>query len=411
MPQTIEIVKDVPLTGVVADLENLLSKICNTASIALNAADFPALTVSGTPPSSTLDAASLGGKPAAYYDVAYHSINDLNDVDTSNVANGHILKWNSLAAQWKTEAAVNNLDDLLDVVITAPANRELLVYDSSLSRWVNNTPGEAGVAVADHNHDSTYLGISATAVNSDKLDGMHAADFAVVAHNHDSTYLGISATAVNSDKLDNQDGTYYLNWNNLTNKPTTYTPSNHGNSAHTSVFITASDVTYENLSANGDVGTGSTQVAKGNHTHSVWDVVIEDQKTEGTDGGTFTSDAWRTRDLNTLVYNSGTLASLSSNRFTLPAGTYCIDWDAPAGEGVGKNKTRLYNYTASSVVAYGRNAANASSSCGTAVVTVSSSTSFQVEHRCETTVSDTGLGAATGWGTEVYTRVRLRKIA
>ncbi len=379
MPQTIEIVKDVPLTGVVADLENLLSKICNTASIALNAADFPALTVSGTPPSSTLDATSLGGKPAAYYDVAYHSINDLNDVDTSSVANGHILKWNSLAAQWKTEAAVNNLDDLLDVVITAPANRELLVYDSSLSRWVNNTPGEAGVAVADHNHDSTYL--------------------------------GISATAVNSDKLDNQDGTYYLNWNNLTNKPTTYTPSNHDNSAHTSVFITASDVTYENLSANGDVGTGSTQVAKGNHTHSVWDVVIEDQKTEGTNGGTFTSGAWQTRDLNTLAYNSGTLASLSSNRFTLPAGTYCIDWDAPAGEGVGKNKTRLYNYTASSVVAYGRNAANASSSCGTAVVTVSSSTSFQVEHRCETTVSDTGLGAATGWGTEVYTRVRIRKIA
>ena len=379
MPQTIEIVKNVPLTGVVADLENLLSKICNTASIALNAADFPALTVSGTPPSSTLDAASLGGKPAAYYDIAYHSINDLNDVDTSSVANGHILKWDSLAAQWKTEAAVNNLDDLLDVVITAPANRELLVYDSSLSRWVNSTPGEAGVAVADHNHDSTYL--------------------------------GISATAVNSDKLDNQDGTYYLNWNNLTNKPTTYTPSNHGNSAHTSVFITASDVTYENLSANGDVGTGSTQVAKGNHTHSVWDVVIEDQKTEGTNGGTFTSGVWQTRDLNTLAYNSGTLASLSSNRFTLPAGTYCIDWDAPAGEGVGKNKTRLYNYTASSVVAYGRNAVNASSSCGTAVVTVSRSTSFQIEHRCETTVSDTGLGAATGWGTEVYTRVRVRKIA
>jgi len=379
MPQTIEIVKNVPLTGVVADLENLLSKICNTASIALNAADFPALTVSGTPPSSTLDAASLGGKPAAYYDIAYHSINDLNDVDTSSVANGHILKWDSLAAQWKTEAAVNNLDDLLDVVITAPANRELLVYDSSLSRWVNSTPGEAGVAVADHNHDSTYL--------------------------------GISATAVNSDKLDNQDGTYYLNWNNLTNKPTTYTPSNHGNSAHTSVFITASDVTYENLSANGDVGTGSTQVAKGNHTHSVWDVVIEDQKTEGTNGGTFTSGVWQTRDLNTLAYNSGTLASLSSNRFTLPAGTYCIDWDAPAGEGVGKNKTRLYNYTASSVVAYGRNAVNASSSCGTAVVTVSKSTSFRIEHRCETTVSDTGLGAATGWGTEVYTRVRVRKIA
>jgi len=32
--------------------------------------------------------------------------------------------------------------------------------------------------------------------------------------------------------------------------------------------ISASGVTYENLNTNGDVGTGSTQVAKGDHTHS-----------------------------------------------------------------------------------------------------------------------------------------------
>jgi len=32
-------------------------------------------------------------------------------------------------------------------------------------------------------------------------------------------------------------------------------------------FITSTGVTYENLNANGDVGTGATQVAQGNHTH------------------------------------------------------------------------------------------------------------------------------------------------
>jgi hypothetical protein len=36
----------------------------------------------------------------------------------------------------------------------------------------------------------------------------------------------------------------------------------------TAAFITAADVTYDNLSANGDVGTGSTQVSQGNHTHT-----------------------------------------------------------------------------------------------------------------------------------------------
>ena len=32
-------------------------------------------------------------------------------------------------------------------------------------------------------------------------------------------------------------------------------------------YITASDVTYENLDNNNDVGTGHTQVAKGSHVH------------------------------------------------------------------------------------------------------------------------------------------------
>jgi hypothetical protein len=35
-----------------------------------------------------------------------------------------------------------------------------------------------------------------------------------------SKYLGISAKAADADKLDGQDSTYYLNYNNLNNKPT-----------------------------------------------------------------------------------------------------------------------------------------------------------------------------------------------
>lgn len=53
----------------------------------------------------------------------------------------------------------------------------------------------------------------------------------------------------------------------ILNKPSSMTPASHGNEAHSSTFITSSGVTYDNLNANGDVGTGSDQVAVGNHTH------------------------------------------------------------------------------------------------------------------------------------------------
>ena len=41
----------------------------------------------------------------------------------------------------------------------------------------------------------------------------------------------------------------------------------HGNADHTSTFIAAAGVTFENLDANGDIGSGAAQVPAGNHTH------------------------------------------------------------------------------------------------------------------------------------------------
>jgi len=140
-----------------------------------------------------------------------------------------------------------------------------------------------------------------------------------------------------------------------------------------------------------------------------WDVIIEDQKPQGTNGGTFTSGAWRTRNLNTLVFNHNSLASLSNNRFTLPAGTYCIDWDAPAF-GVDYHKSALYNYTTSTIVAYGTSAYNYNNTVGTTVITITSPTSFEIRHICSTTRDTYGFGRAAGFGTEIYTRVRIKKI-
>lgn len=64
----------------------------------------------------------------------------------------------------------------------------------------------------------------------------------------------------------------------------------------------------------------------------------------GTTAETYTSGGWRTLTQNTLNYNSISGASLSSNQFTLPAGTYYIEAFATSFGG-DQFKTRLYNVT------------------------------------------------------------------
>jgi len=148
----------------------------------------------------------------------------------------------------------------------------------------------------------------------------------------------------------------------------------------------------------------------------VWDVIIEDHKSGGVGGGDFDAGDWRTRDLNTIMYNSGLLISLSSNRFTLSAGTYCIDWDAPAAC-VNRHKSRLYNFTVSAVVAYGTSEHSDSSigyttrSLGTAVVTVSGTTAFIIQHWCSASRGGEGFGFMTTINPEIYTRVRIKKMS
>ena len=49
---------------------------------------------------------------------------------------------------------------------------------------------------------------------------------------------------------------------------TGFAPSPHNNAHHSATFIEAAGVTFANLNANGDVGTGAAQVSQGDHTHA-----------------------------------------------------------------------------------------------------------------------------------------------
>lgn len=58
-------------------------------------------------------------------------------------------------------------------------------------------------------------------------------------------------------------------------------------------------------------------------------VVLRDEKSTGTGGGSITSDTWTTRDLNTEAADTASICTLSSNQFSLPAGTYWLTGFAP----------------------------------------------------------------------------------
>jgi len=146
-----------------------------------------------------------------------------------------------------------------------------------------------------------------------------------------------------------------------------------------------------------------------------WNIV--DQKASGTVSGTFTASAWQTRTLNTTIgSNTITDSSLSSNRFTLPSGTYRIFATAPAYT-VNRHKAKLRNITDSSDTLIGTSEYTAPASATTCslikgIFTISFSKTFEIQHQCQTTsTGTTGFGVESNLGVvEIYTIVELWKL-
>ncbi|MBD80950.1 MAG: hypothetical protein CL840_18680 [Crocinitomicaceae bacterium] len=144
-------------------------------------------------------------------------------------------------------------------------------------------------------------------------------------------------------------------------------------------------------------------------------LIMKDEKSSGTASGTFTSGAWRTRDLNTK-YGDTSFASLASNQFTLQPGVYMIEATAVAHK-MTSHKIRLRDITNSNDVVLGLNAYNhstdntASSSTLEGVFTVATSTTFEIQHRGSSTQSSDGFGPSNSFGVnEVYAQVKITKL-
>jgi len=98
-------------------------------------------------------------------------------------------------------------------------------------------------------------------------------------------------------------------------------------------------------------------------------VILEDQKAANTSAQSVSSGVDTQLILNTLVRNYGNLVSLTSNQFTLPAGTYYISGSAPSLN-VGQARAFIYNVTDAAIAILGTS--QVSNTAGTFTVTMRS---------------------------------------
>ena len=146
--------------------------------------------------------------------------------------------------------------------------------------------------------------------------------------------------------------------------------------------------------------------------------IICDQKAHDTSGGTFTKDGWRDRDLNTEIADADGIVSISSDQFTLGAGTYLINWSAPAYR-VDSHVSRLYDVTGSAVLAVGFSAWSADSERGGTRSegfhrhTITGNNVYKIQHWSSQTGSTDGMGRASNLddAVEKYTWVKIFKEA
>lgn len=127
---------------------------------------------------------------------------------------------------------------------------------------------------------SKYLGISAKAADSNKLNGQLASYYAAASHNHDSSYLGKTATSADSSKLGGQLPSYYALAShthtslksNTDNRSTNTTPNNYNGVFNIAGLKTNSNIGL-NASAYGDysclIGVRGWSDNSGGNAHEI----------------------------------------------------------------------------------------------------------------------------------------------
>lgn len=225
--------------------------------------------------------------------------------------------------------------------------------------------------------------------------------------------------------LTTQEGTEPITNKTLTDSSNDITAralfSNSGSNT-VSVFAAANPINGQVLTATSSTtATWQTPSGGGGGNTNTW--IISDVKSAGTNGGTFTQSAWRTRDLNTIEKPPGTgtevqlaVSPAITEQIRIEDGTYWVFGIAPAN-GVDEHKTRFQNITDGVTEIFGSSVDTVSSrTCPSTLmgylVVSGGPKVYEVQHRCVDTRNNSGFGVASGFSqVEVYTRINFVKLS
>lgn len=158
---------------------------------------------------------------------------------------------------------------------SAPSDGNVLIGKTDGTYALTTITAGANITVSNGNGTITIAGAAAgegVNTDADTLDSHHASEFSLTTHNHNASYLGISAKAADSELLDAHDSTYFAT--STHNHDGTYlkvidvsTDADTLDTHHASEFVLTSAVgtaAAKNIAATGNAIT--TEVVMGNDT-------------------------------------------------------------------------------------------------------------------------------------------------
>lgn len=135
-------------------------------------------------------------------------------------------------------------------------------------------------------------------------------------------------------------------------------------------------------------------------------ILIRDEKSSGVAAASIVNGAWRQRELNTEVFDTGGHASVGSNEITLLAGTYECIASTPVSSAV-INRCRLQNITDGTTTLEGQSSLSGPSML-TGFFTITGTKVFQLQQWTSTT-SNGGTALSTGANEKYATVYLVRK--
>lgn len=136
-------------------------------------------------------------------------------------------------------------------------------------------------------------------------------------------------------------------------------------------------------------------------------VCVRDKKVQNTAGGTFTQDAWRTRDINDEQADPDNICVIATNQITLLAGSYRAHI-AMTRNRVDQAQGRLYDITGSAVLLLGLSQEDTGGFDAnfTDIIsgrfTLSEESALEIQHYCSVTCETDGFGRPGNITDEIY---------